>query len=127
MSRHYSIQFRVAGFNSDRVEQIKNAAAGEWPVELEELLVEDEGNVLIGDAEDSLGGGESEEEFSLRITKAIFRANGGPCMVTVNATYLEDRPYESYEYGPEDDYVVMNRVLRYEPEEPEDEDGEPTA
>ena len=45
-------------------------------------------------AQHSLCGGETEEEFTERLSVAIWRANGGFCEVVVNATYLEELPYE---------------------------------
>jgi hypothetical protein len=37
-----------------------------------------------------------EEEFTERLSVAIWRANGAYCEVTVNATYLENLPYETH-------------------------------
>jgi len=38
--------------------------------------------------------GRSEEQFTERLSVAIWRANDGFCEVVVNATYLEELPYE---------------------------------
>ena len=51
----------------------------------------------------SFAGGETEEEFTERLAVAIWRANGGYCEVIVNATFLENLPYEIHTLD-EDDY-----------------------
>ena len=54
-------------------------------------------------AQHSLSGGESEEEFTERLSLAIWRANGKFCDVSVDATFLEDLPYEIHTLD-ENDY-----------------------
>ncbi|GAG77948.1 unnamed protein product, partial [marine sediment metagenome] len=63
-------------------------------------------------------GGETEEEFSVRIAKAIWKANNGPCAIDVIATYLETAPTETYTFSV-DDYA---RIMATEPEEGTDEE-----
>jgi hypothetical protein len=58
---------------------------------------------LQASASDWLCGGESEEQFTERLSVAIWRANGEFCEVVVNATYLEELPYESHTLD-QDDY-----------------------
>ena len=57
---------------------------------------------LTGDGESALAGGLTEVEFAAQLARAVWQANGRFCSVTVNATYLEALPYESYEYLEED-------------------------
>ena len=45
---------------------------------------------LRASAQDWLAGGESEEQFTERLSVAIWRANGAYCEVSVDATYLEE-------------------------------------
>ncbi|NLX96906.1 MAG: hypothetical protein GXY83_12080 [Rhodopirellula sp.] len=109
MSRLYSMTVYVEDFQAAHTADIQKAANDEWSgLELRSNPVE--GNVLSGEAESQLCGGETEEEFALRISKAIFQANQGPCIVRVDAIYLEELPYETYEHGPEDYDRVMNSV-----------------
>lgn len=64
---------------------------------------------LSGDGQ--LCGGESEDEFAERITKAIWQANGQFCSVEVCATYLEDLPCEQYQLD-RDDYDRLRKAAR---------------
>ena len=59
---------------------------------------------MMFDGESSLGGGTSEEEFAESLAHAIWKANAGFCSIRVIATYLEDLPYEDYDFE-EDEYV----------------------
>ena len=99
MSRWYRISVEIENFRADRTTALKEAAAQEWPFE---EWFEYEGK-LSGSAEERLCGGESEAQFALRLAKAIWKANGGFCQVTVHAAYLEEIPYETYSFD-EDDY-----------------------
>ncbi len=46
-----------------------------------------------------------------RLAMAVFKANGGPCEIEVNATYLEELPYESYRFD-RDEYRKMFKKPR---------------
>jgi len=73
-----------------------------------------------------LGGGETEREFTERLSVAIWRANGAYCEVSVNATYLEELPSETYSLD-EDDYarLIQGTAETLSTEEGEDsEEGE---
>ncbi len=61
------------------------------------------GDTLSAYGENSLRGGETEEEFSDRLAVAIWQVYGNYLEVTVCATYLDDRPYEEHLRG-EDSY-----------------------
>ena len=50
--------------------------------------------------------GRSEEQFTERLSVAIWRANGGYCRVSVDATYLENLPYETHGLD-ESDYARL--------------------
>lgn len=90
MSRHYRMHAEIAGGRPDRIDAIKVAAEEEWPFD---DWNEFEGT-LAASAEDNLCGGESEEEFTERLSLAIWKANGEYCDVSVTAYYLEELPYE---------------------------------
>jgi hypothetical protein len=91
MSRHYEMGVEILGHDPEKESQIKQAAGNEWP--FADWWSSDEGD-LQASAESSLSGGETEEEFTERVSVAIWRANGSFCEVVVNATYLEELPYE---------------------------------
>jgi hypothetical protein len=90
MSRAYSMTVTIDKYNKKKEAAITSAAGEEWP--FEDWTGYD--GKLVCAAEAQLCGGESEEEFAERLAKAIWRANGKFCEVEVNATYLDDLPYE---------------------------------
>jgi hypothetical protein len=99
MSRHYSMAVTITGAAAEHVEAVKQAAEAEWP--FDDWFLGDDA-VLTASAEDWLCGGETEEEFAERLAKAIWAANAAPCQVDIDATYLEELPYESYSLDDHD-------------------------
>ena len=92
MSRHYEMSVEISGHRPERADAIRAAATDQW----EFIDWSDQDETLTASAEGSLCGGESEEEFTERLSVAIWRANGAYCDVTVDATYLESLPYETH-------------------------------
>jgi len=99
MSRYYEMGVEIMGHDAEKESQIKQAAEQEWP--FSDWWSSGEGD-LRASAESALCGGESEEQFTERLSVAIWRANGGFCEVVVNATYLEDLPYEIHSLDQND-------------------------
>lgn len=99
MSRQYKINLIVERFDKSKTKAIIKAAKNEWPFE-KPFAVRDE-PYLAYSAEDSLGGGESEEEFSARLARAVFEANGKPCKVLIEAMCLEYVPFSEYIFDEE--------------------------
>jgi len=107
MSRLYEMTLEVSEHDPAKVPQIQAAAESEWPFEDWWFSGdEDQGATMKVSAQHQLCGGESEDEFAERLSVAIWRANGGYCEVAVNATYLEELPYESYSLD-EADYARL--------------------
>ena len=108
MSRFYEMSVEVSGHDPARVPQIQAAAEKEWPfADWWSSGNGDEGTAdMQASAQHSLCGGESEEMFTERLSVAIWRANGGYCGVSVDATYLENLPYETHALG-QADYVRL--------------------
>jgi hypothetical protein len=104
MSRRYGMSVRIAGFPAAAVDEIKYAAEAEWP--FEEWAGDGQADELTSYAEGNLCGGEDESEFTERLALAIWQASGAYCEVTVDATYLEDLPYETHSLD-EDDYTRL--------------------
>lgn len=102
MSRYYGMNVTISGYNQQNAEAIMDAAKGEWP--FAEWF--DSDDQITAYAENNLCGGETEEQFTERITVAIWRANGAYCEVSVDATYLESLPYETHSLD-EDDYARL--------------------
>ena len=97
MSRSYEMTVRIRGANPDRVEVVKEAARFEWGFnDWYPLDHPDDAQNFAADAQSSLCGGETEEEFAERLARAVWEANGGYCEVEVQAVCLDDIPYESY-------------------------------
>jgi len=102
MSRAYTMQIEITGSDPDKRQQIEDVLRENWIVD--DCAVEDEVLTVAGDSQ--LTGGESEEEFTDRIAKAVWKANEGYCEVLVNATCLEDMPYDTH-YRDEGDYARL--------------------
>lgn len=99
MSRYYEISVDISNFDDEKRHDIIEAAQNEWDFEDFECFVEER---LFSANRGYLSGGESEEEFAACLTEAIWKANGKFCNVNVTATFLEELPYESYEFDEED-------------------------
>ena len=112
MSRFYGMNVTVSGHSKLKAKEIVAALAEEWPSlqeGLENCLKADD-DELSAYGEDRLCGGESEDEFSARVAKAVWTANGKYCRVVVRCTYLEDIPCERYAFE-EDSYAeIMEQV-----------------
>jgi hypothetical protein len=107
MSRFYAMKVQISGHDPAKVSQIQAAAGEEWPFDDWWLSGEgDEEASMQASAEHRLCGGVSEEEFVERLSVAIWRANGSYCKVVVDATFLENLPYETHTLD-ESDYVRL--------------------
>jgi hypothetical protein len=100
MSRFYGMAVSVSGHDPAKRRQIQKAARAVWPFAGWDL---DGAGGMRSYGESQLCGGETEEQFTERLTAAIWRANGAYCEVVVDATYLESLPYETHSLN-EDDY-----------------------
>lgn len=98
MSRHYEAHVEIKDFNKKKRAAIESAAEEIWNFENDWYLTEYGEPALSATGQGSLCGGESEEQFSARLARAIFKANGKPCAVTVTCTCLENLPCESYSF-----------------------------
>jgi hypothetical protein len=103
MSRYYEMGVEISGYDPAKASQIQKAAQDEWP--FSDWWSSGDGE-LRASAQDALCGGESEEKFTERLSVAIWRANGAYCEVSVDATYLEELPYESHHLD-EDEYARL--------------------
>ena len=106
MSRFYEMSVEVSGHDRAKVAEIQAAGEQEWPFDDWWFAGENDAGTLHASGQDNLCGGESEEEFTERLSLAIWRANGGYCRVSVDATYLENLPYETHELD-EADYARL--------------------
>ena len=97
MSRSYDMTVRVRGMKQDRIKDVQAAAASMWPFdEWYPLDYSDIPTNQASDGQGSLCGGETEEAFTERLAKAVWKANGDYCEVEVQALYLDELPYETY-------------------------------
>ena len=83
----YSIQ------NEDELDTVSEAAQEHWDFEGGQWAL-DEDIAVSPYEQGSLYGGVSEEEFSDRVAKAIWKALGRYARVEIEMTYLEDLPRE---------------------------------
>ena len=112
MSRSYEATVTIKDYKPSRLKQIQRACRREWDFAQDDFIREKTDPLkrrfdkVIATAQGNLCGGEQEHEFAQRLTMAIWKANGGFCLVEVRSVYLEDLPYESYSYD-EDDFKTM--------------------
>jgi hypothetical protein len=124
MSQFYEMSVEISEYDPEKELQIKAAAEEEWSFgdwwaadradgKLVDALAgeidDDIGKVLHASAQGSLCGGESEEEFTERLSLAVWRANGRYCCVVVDATYLESLPYETHSLDADDYDRLLKR------------------
>lgn len=85
----------------------------------EENKLKEKTQDLIGEhrGDITLYGGQSDSEYAEELVKKLWEAEGCYVNFTINMTYLEDLPYEEYEYS-EDEYADIMELY------PEDEDDE---
>jgi hypothetical protein len=100
MSRYYGMTLTISNFDPAKRRQIRKAAKGIWPFTGWDM---DDARAMRSYGEYQLFGGETEEQFTERLTVAIWTANGGYCEVVIDATYLESLPYDTHSLN-EDDY-----------------------
>jgi hypothetical protein len=102
MSRYYGMSVTICGHKPEAAEAIREAASDEWP--FEEWHTFD--GKLTAYAESNLCGGETEAEFTERLAVPVWLANGAYCDVSVDATYLDELPYDTHSLD-EDDYARL--------------------
>jgi hypothetical protein len=104
MSRFYEMSVEISGHDPVKAAEIRAAAEEEWPFDDWWGCPWDEtqGTAMHTSGQHQLCGGESEEQFTERLSVAIWRANDGFCEVVVNATYLEELPYEIHSLDQSD-------------------------
>ncbi|MCK6440327.1 MAG: hypothetical protein L6Q71_09025 [Planctomycetes bacterium] len=88
----------ISGYNPRRKRAMIKAAKGEWPFKdvYHHRLAEELDALEFEYREHYLCSGEDESEFADRLAVAIWKANGGPCQVDVDATYLDELPSTGY-------------------------------
>jgi hypothetical protein len=90
------MELTVTGFNPGKEDTIVGAVLNEWGFEDSDHISHDDGDILEFRGQDSLYGGESEEQFADRIAITVWKANGKYCKVQVLAVNLEDPPAERH-------------------------------
>ena len=101
MSRYYEMKIEIEGFDESKKDAIQQACLEEWNFESDDWFCNDV-HCMEATTQGWLCGGEDEDEFSDRISKAIWKANGVFCPITVNALNMEATPYEAYTKDEED-------------------------
>lgn len=90
MSRLYSMGITIKEFDTKGLEDILQIIEKEWNIQHKFS----DSSALFAYGEDYLCGG--EEEFVDRLAIAVWKANNNYCHVEVEATNLEDLPYETH-------------------------------
>jgi hypothetical protein len=104
MSRPYNMDVEITEHDPARSHAITAAADAEWSFgEWSEGERLDAAELLLTASGDGwLCGGESEAQFTERLSLAIWKANGCYCKVVVSATLLEMQPYKTHSLDQSD-------------------------
>lgn len=82
--------------------RIKRALKEEWFHDgldtIDDITANGEKSTIEGSYDGYLCGGESEEEFSERISKAVWDIAGKFVPIDIRATYLEELPFQTYKF-----------------------------
>ena len=123
MSRAYDMNIRATKLKKKTDgDTVKEVIESEWPISYghTDPSTEDDGTfTLFTGGEGQLYGGETEEEFTSRVTQAIWDKLGYYAEVTVAATYLDDLPTDTHSLDQHDYEAYLK-------EKKEKEDGEDT-
>jgi len=103
MSRYYEMAFEVntADLTEEEIDKVKDEIEELWGIDTDDMSCF--GNTLEASGNNFLCGGESEDEFARRAVRQIWETLGDFVKIEVRATFLEELPFESYEFD-EDDY-----------------------
>jgi len=114
MSRYYEAKIEIEGFDESKSGQIQDACREAWGFAKDDWFcferAADSVRCMEAVTRGNLCGGETEEEFSERLAKVVWQANGGCCRVTVNTLYLDEVPYEAYVMDEDNYEEIMNRA-----------------
>ncbi len=105
VSRYYDMSISIEGYQKEKQAKIVKAAQEMWPGldtldQSARFMAADKGWVMFAGGEGSLSGG--QKEFAQEFAQAIWQANQDFCRVEIEATYLDDLPFETYSFGEED-------------------------
>jgi len=116
MSRLYQVSITVQNVTKEDLYRVEEAIENEGIGECDSNETVRGICTLYATAEVSLGGGQTEEEYSQDLARSIWKANKGYCPVSVKLTYLEELPYEIYDLG-EKDYAEVEKDIAEELEQ----------
>lgn len=98
--------------------RIKRALKEKWFHDgldtIDDITSNGEKSTIEGSYDGYLCGGESEEEFSLRITKTVWDIAGKFIPVHIAATYLEELPHETYEFDKNDYDLYQEKGAKHD-------------
>ena len=95
MGREYDMLITVTGHDLEKDPDVRDAILGMWTIDGYSRSPDEGETNLV--AWDMLG------RIATDVANAVFKANGKKCHVEVVATFLDDLPYETYTFGPDDD------------------------
>jgi hypothetical protein len=107
MSRFYEMTVAITEFDKKRKDAIVEVCQDIW--NFDDPCDYADGKSFEMHGQDSLCGGEVEEQFTDRLAKAVWKANKKYCLVEVRATYLESLPCEHYARNRLDYKRLMKR------------------
>jgi len=103
MKHHYRMHISVSTLTTGEITTVLEIIGAIWnKPEMVRKIANKKLLLIETTAEGYLTNGESEEAFAERISLAIWRSLRRFVKVSVDATYLEEPPNDSYEFGERD-------------------------
>jgi len=123
MSRSYQASLKVTGYNPERSAAIRNAVEEDCghddDLDPDEREYDGVNELNYYGFHITLCGGETEDEFTRRVARGIWKANNGPCTVETTIVDIENAPSDFNQCGAEEfaedmqQYVCPDCGLRW--------------
>ena len=113
MSRNYEVSVTVKDYNPDNNDAICDAMDEEGcdNHDVYESGPPEARVLSYGGFSMQLGGGETEDEFTRRLSRAVWKANNGPCIVETSMIDIDNAPCENNECGEDEFNEDMQQYL----------------
>lgn len=105
MSRLYEIQVNVTGYRRSKAKAIRGIFSTESVFDdgaVDEFRIQGQANEMLAIFQTQLAISQSEEGYARDLARSVYVANGKACDLRITLTYLEDLPYEVFEFGQGD-------------------------
>jgi len=118
MSQTYEFHITVEGFDPAKKNEIQAEVESSWDFADWYEFQSKNGPAMRSSGTDQLAG-QSDTEFAGELTAAIWKINGKFCKVTVNSTFLDNLPTDTYSFEEEEYKDFLDEQKKNNSEEAE--------